>query len=165
MRQHEELADTGAPEDIEDFRYHRVGYVDQGRKSDHLLSVFLGLIPGDGRLPLRWHYRSHESFLSKHGYLGFILWAASNNSHLLMINGFHVLRIWHDTANACYVDLADNVAAGIDPRVRAGVETIPAANAKKSKPFTKRIKVWQQWQMQALAETVKRIYGLRIPRL
>jgi hypothetical protein len=162
MTQQEEQAASGAL-DVEDFLYHRMGYVDQGRKSDSLLAVFLGLLPGDGRLPLRWHYRSHERFLEKHGHLGNILWAASNNSHLLMMYGFHALRIWHDTAKTCYVEIADNLYGNLGPQLTKQVESIPEKNWKKSKPFTKRIQVWQQWQMQALYEAVKRTYGLHRP--
>lgn len=171
MTQNVEQADTvvRVDKDVEDFLYYRVGYVDQGRKSDLLLAGFLRLLPGDGRLPLRWHYRSHERFLAKHGHLGLILWAASNNSHLLMINGFHILRIWTDTADSCWVDLADNLAGSLSqptPMKRKGeVQDIPAGNAKKCKPFTKRVKVWQQFQMQGLADLVKRIYGLDNERL
>lgn len=157
-------ADSAAPADIEDFRYHRMGYVNQGRKSDVLLTVFLDLMPGDGRLPLRWHYRSYERFLKKHGHLGHILWAAAGSSHLLLINGFHVLRIWHDTENSCYVDLADNLCGNLQSSLLARVESIPVTNAKKSKPFTKRIKIWQQWQMKALHDAVMRTYGLRVSR-
>lgn len=166
-KQLEEHEDTEVPVDIDDFRYQRVGYIDQGRKSDKLLAGFLGLMPGDGRLPLRWHYRSHDSFLRKYGHLGRILWAASTNSHLLMINGFHVLRIWHDTANSCYVEIAANVYGSLNAlnhgTLLNQVESIPEANWKKSKPFTMRVKVWQQWQMKALHDAVMRTYGLRIP--
>lgn len=162
MKQNAEQTDTAAPGDldVEDFRYHRIGYVDQGRKADRLLATFLGLLPGDGNLPLRWHYRSNESFLKRNAHLGAILWAASNNSHLLMVNGFHALRIWHDTSKTCYVDVADNVCANLPASMLKSVEPVPENNWKKSKPLTKRIQVWQQWQMQELHQAVKRTYGL-----
>lgn len=157
--------DSGIPDDlnVEDFRYHRVGYIDLGRRSDHLLTFFLGLIPGDGKLPLHWKYISNEYFQKKYGQVGPLLWAAANNSHMLMVNGFHAIRIWHDTAASCYVDLADNIAGQLSPKMPA-VEDIPLANAKKSKPFTKRVKLSQQWQMKELANLVKRTYGLDNPR-
>lgn len=161
MTQQEERVDSGIPDDlnVEDFRYHRVGYIDLGRRSDHLLTFFLGLIPGDGKLPLHWKYISNEYFQKKYGQVGPLLWAAANNSHMLMVNGFHAIRIWHDTAASCYVDLADNIAGQLSPKMPA-VEDIPLANAKKSKPFTKRVKLTQQWQMKELANLVKRTYGL-----
>lgn len=164
MTQHEEPADS-VVQDVEDFLYHRMGYINQGRKSDTLLAVFLELMPGDGRLPLRWHYRNHERFLEKHGHLGRILWAASNNSHLLMVNGFHALRIWHDTAKTCYVEISDNMYGNLDAQLIKQIESIPEKNWSKSKPFTKRIKVWQQWQMQALHKALVRTYGLDNERL
>lgn len=158
--------DTVVPEsDLEDLRYLRTGYISGDRQSDKLLAVFTSSLPGDGRLPLRWHYRSHEQFLKRYGNLGTIVWAAAANSHLLLINGWRVLRIWHDTTKCCYVDLADNIAASLPQQLHTRVETVPLANAKKSNPFTKRIKCWQQWQMLALVETVKRTYGLDHSRL
>lgn len=167
MTQQEERADSGTPDEVnvEDFRYHRVGYINLGRRSDHLLAFFLGLIPGDGKLPLHWKYIDNPTFLSKFGNLGPILWAAANNSHLLMINGFHVLRIWHDTSAGVYIDLADHLAGQLTNPKLPAVNTIPLANARKSNPFTKRIKLSQQWQMKELANLVKKTYGLDNPRL
>lgn len=162
MRQHEVPEGMDTPEsDVEDLKYLRIGYVNQERKSDKLLTSFLALVPGDGKLPMRWHYRSHSRFLEKHGHLGKMVWAAASNSHLLLINGFHVLRIWTDASSTCWVDVADNVAGALDPQ---WISDIPANNARKSKPFTKRVKVWQHFQMQRLADAVNRTYGLHIPR-
>lgn len=138
-------------------KYHRVGYADRGTKSDKLLALFLSAIPGDNRLPLHWHFRSHENFLKRHGHLGNILWAASFYSHLLMVNGFFALRIWTDVDNTCWVDIADNVAGHLDP---TWIEPIPEKNFKKSRPFTKRVKVSQQFQMLTLANAVKKTYGI-----
>lgn len=146
--------------DVEEFRYTRMGYIDRGRKSDQLLASFLSLLPGDGRLPLRWHYRSHARFQRVHGTLGRVLWAAAGSSHLLMVNGFHALRIWHDTAASCYVDIATNVLGATDAQIQAIAEVIPAANARKCKPFTQRVKVTYLWQMQDLVKAVKKTYGL-----
>ncbi len=160
-----EALEAMAAQDIEDLRYHRMGYINQGRKSDKLLADFLALCPGDGTLPLRWHYRGYENFLAKHGHRGRILWAASNNSHLLLINGFHVLRIWHDTAKSCYVDVADNVAGNLCASMAQTLEPIPTSNWKKSAHFAKRLKVWQLWQIKALYDAVKRAYGLDHERL
>jgi len=164
MKQQEEQADTEVQVvDAEDFRYTRVGYVDQGRKSDLLLATFLELLPGNNRLPLHWHYRSHDHFLKKYKHLGPVLWAAANNSHLLVVNGFRVLRIWTDTSNSCWVDLEDKIADQLSQSSlnrKGEVQDIPSGNAKKSQPFTKRIKVRQKFQMHAIADIVKRTYGL-----
>lgn len=151
--------------DLEDLKYFRTGYQDLGRKSDFLLKDFLRELPGDGQLPKHWHYRSHEHFQKKYGSLGMVVWAAATNSHLLLINGYRVLRIWMDVENTCWIDLTDQVASGLSAYSWCSVEPIPASNAKKSNPFTQRIKVSQRFQMQDIAKTVKRVYGLDSSRL
>lgn len=144
----------------EELKYIRVGYVNQGRKSDSLLKLFLDRLPGNGVLPLRWHYRSYDAFMRRHGHLGMVVWAAANNSHLLIINGYKVLRIWTDTSHSCYVDVNDPVDAQMQIHSWGKTETIPEKNIRKSKPFTKRWKISEQYQMLHLVEAVKRAYGL-----
>lgn len=151
--------------DLEDLRYFRTGYQDLGRKSDFLLKDFLREMPGDGKLPSHWHYRSLAHFQKKYSALGMIVWAAASNSHLLLINGQRVLRIWLDVDNSCWVDANDSVVSGLMFYSWGACEDIPAGNAKKSKPFTKRIKVTQRYQMRDIAQAVRTAYGLDLSRL
>lgn len=165
-RPNEEKVATVLPEvDLEDLKYFRTGYQDLGRKSDFLLKDFLREMPGDGKLPAHWHYRSVQHFQKKYGKLGMIVWAAATNSHLLLINGQRVLRIWMDVAESCWIDITDSVDAGLKFHSWGQTEEIPAGNAKKSKPFTKRIKVTQRYQMRDVAQAVRRAYGLDQSRL
>lgn len=145
--------------DLEDLKYFRTGYQDLGRKSDFLLKDFLRELPGDGQLPKHWHYRSLEHFQKKYGNLGMIVWAASTNSHLLIINGHRVLRIWTDVDNSCWVDVNTQIAS------RQVVIPIPKGNYKKSAPFTYRIQISQRHQVASLVKAVKDIYGLDSQRL
>jgi hypothetical protein len=149
----------------DEYKYARTGYVDQGRKSDHILATFLANLPGDGRLPLRWHHRSVEAFQKRHGHLGTVLWAPASNSHLLLVAGQKVLRVWMDSANHCYVDLNAGIAASLATATFAKVEDIPAGNVRKCKPFTQRIRIWQNFHAAALIDAVKRVYGLDHQRL
>lgn len=150
----------------EEYRYARTGYVSQGRKSDHVLATVLELLPGDGRLPLRWHHRGVDAFQKRHGHLGVVLWAAASNSHLLMIGGQKVLRVWTDTARHCQVDVSDQLAAYLSTAVDfSKVQNIPAGNVRKCKPMTKRIRLWQKFHAIALVDAVKRVYGLDLPRV
>ena len=144
----------------EEYKYARTGYVDQGRKSDQVLATVLAHLPGNGRLPLRWHHHGAEAFQKRHGHLGLVLWAPASNSHLLLIAGQKVLRIWMDTANHCYVDLNANLAAYLSTATFSKVEDIPAGNVRKCAPFTKRMKIWQNFHAVAIIDAVKRIYGL-----
>lgn len=150
---------------LEDLRYHRTGYFSQGRKSDTLLALFLEHLPGDGELPKRWHYRGQAAFQKRYGELGHMLWAPARSSHLLLMGGHKVLRVWMDTVNSCYVDLNDVLAGELSSQTDMVVESIPAGNTRKCKPFAQRVKVDQQFQVLKVIKAVKRIYGLDTKRL
>lgn len=153
-------------DELEDqYRYARTGYVNLSRKSDFTLSAVLALLPGEGKLPLRWHYKGDAAFVAKHGALGNVLWAAASSSHLLLIGGQKVLRIWTDTAMHCKVDLSPQLAGVLTGVPTFVVKDIPAGNARKCKPFVHRTRIWQQHQAATLVETVKRTYGLDNARL
>lgn len=151
--------------DLEDLRYFRTGYQDLGRKSDFLLKDFLREIPGDGTLPTHWQYRSLTHFQKKYAALGMIVWASATNSHLLLINGQRVLRIWMDVVHSCWIDITDQVDSGVKYHSWGQIQEIPAGNAKKSKPFTKRVKVSERYQMRDVAQAVRTAYGLDQSRL
>lgn len=153
-----------AAETIDDLKYVRVGYVDQNRKSDHLLASVLRQLPGDGRLPLRWKYSDVPSFVKKYGELGSVLWAPALNSHLLVVNGHKIVRVWTDTATHCQVDLNDAIVAGLTgTKLEKEIADIPAGNVRKCKPFTKRVRIHQQFQANILVDAIKRTYGLHHP--
>jgi hypothetical protein len=95
-----------------------------------------------------------------------VLWAPASSSHLLLIAGQKVLRIWTDSAKHCYVDLSDSLASYLSTAVKfSSVEDIPPGNVRKCKPLTKRIRVWQKFHANAIVEAVKRVYGLDQQRL
>lgn len=146
--------------DLEDLRYHRTGYFDQGRKSDSILAFFLGHLRGDGQLPKRWRYHGQESFQRLYGDLGHVLWAPARSSHLLLLGGHKVLRIWTDTSNSCFVDVNDVVAGELSRTSQMTIEVIPKGNMKKCKPFTRRVKVEHLYQAKLVVQAVKRIYGM-----
>lgn len=146
--------------DVENLRYFRVGYFDRGRKSDSLLAFFLDHLPGDGEMPKRWRYHGQESFQRNYGHLGHVLWSPARSSHLLLLGGHKILRIWTDVNNSCLVDINDVLAGELSRTTQLTVEDIPAGNARKCAPFTKRIKVEHLFQMKLIVEAVKRIYGL-----
>ena len=153
-------------EELDDiYKYARTGYVGLGRQSDHVLAAILAQFPGDARLPMRWHYRDLDSFLSKHGHLGTILWASASSSHLLIINGHKIMRVWTDTAKHCYVDLSDNLAAYLHAASFCKMTDIPVGNVRKCKPFTKRIRIWQKHQAESLVAAIRSVYGLDNARL
>lgn len=145
--------------DLEDLRYHRIGYFDQGRKSDVLLAFFLGHLRSDGVLPKRWRYTDQASFQRLYGSKGHALWAPARSSHLYLLGGHKILRVWTDASNSCYVDLNEVVAGELSLNGLAP-ELIPAGNTRKCKPFLKRVKIEHQYQALKIVNAVKRIYGL-----
>ena len=141
-------------------KYIRTGYIDRGRWSDVLVQEFVSQIPGDGELPHRWRHNDLDSFLSEYGDRGSILWAKSFNSHLLMIHGHHILRIWTDVKDSCWVDLHPTV--GTRPVIAAHMDcdNVPE-NSRKSKPFKHRAKIRTKEDMNIIAAEVKMIWGLK----
>ena len=148
----------------EEYKYARTGYVDQGRKSDILLASFLEQLPGDGKLPLRWFHRSVEAFQKSYSHLGVVLWAPASSSHLLLVAGQKIIRVWHDSERHCLVDLNEPLANYLSSR-GFSVEAIPAGNIRKCKPMTRRVRVTQKFMCVEIIKAVKALYGLDQPRL
>ena len=161
MTQSEEMQDLAAQECLDDLKYLRVGYTNRDFIPDRILSTIVSQIPGDGKLPARWGHRGVDKFLSTYGHLGAILWAAASSSHLLLVNGHHVIRVWTDSCRKCYIDINDTIASHL-ARTALVIESIPEGNVRKCRPFTKRIVITQQFQAQLLVDAVRNAYGLRI---
>lgn len=136
--------------DLPDFdgpRYLRTGYTDQGRVSDRLLDAFLKELPGDGYLPLRW--KNATAYSDR----GTVLWSAAATVHTLVIGGTTVLRIRMDASNHCWIEGPTHV-------LPASQENIPEKNYKKSKPFSRRVKITTEADMCSIAKTVRLVYGV-----
>lgn len=145
---------------LTDLRWKRVGYINQGRKSDTLVETATQALPGDGVLPLRWKWVAADAFVTRYGCLGKVLWSKTGSYHLLMVNGFHILRVWHDTAHKCLVDVNDALVNSLFSSPTWVVKPIPHATLKKCKPLTMRVEVKSELDMMAIIMEVKRIYGL-----
>lgn len=160
MTQSEDQVDSEAQDiDVPDFSYVRLGYLPTGTKSDELTSHLVRRIPGHAELPLRWHYKSQAWFMEKYGHLGTVIWSKSCSSHLLLINGWHVIRLWHDKKYSSYVDLNEPIAAQVHTRL--DVEAIPVKNAKKSKPLTKRCKITETDELDIIINAIAATYGAK----
>lgn len=144
--------------DQDDLRYKRFGYIPQSNKSDELLADILQELPGDGRLPVRWFHTGVNEFLSKYGGLGKVLWSHSANAHALLINGHYVLRIWTDRKKYLVVDVNDAVVN----KLHAGfiVYKIKQGSLKKSKPFTRSVKIRESLRAKTLIRNVREVYGI-----
>lgn len=145
----------------EDFKYIRTGYIPGERNADTLVQYMTDRLPGDGVLPHRWRWLSQESFVSRYGDLGMLLWAKAASYHMLMFNGHHILRLWTDSADTCVVDLCDSIARTLDgTQPTLQVEDIPESCYRKCKPFKKRTRVSTTEELHAVLLLVYSQYGL-----
>lgn len=117
-------------------KYRRIGYVDQGRKSDKLAQYAFSLLPG-ADMPPRFNIRSREAFLAKFGDLGAVVWSRSASSHLLILKGYYVFRIWTATGNPV-TDIADPLIGPMRERFDVSDEVGPGIY-RKITPMKRRI--------------------------
>lgn len=141
-------------------RYKRLGYINEDRHSDSIVGVADSVIPGE-LLPRIWRYGSREDFLKRYESLGPVLWAKTANYHLLMVNGFYILRVWtaQKTTKTCLVDLCETVASTLFAQGWTVVD-IPSGSLVKCRPLKRRTKVSSPDEMVRLLSIVRSIYGL-----
>jgi hypothetical protein len=138
----------------DDLKYIRLGYQADDRFCDEIVTKATELVPGDGVLPPRWrHGGNPEVFLDKYAHLGDALWSKSSSSHLLVIRGMHVLRVWTDSKTTCIVDLAGGL-------VTKDCTQIPANNWRKCAPLTHRKEMESVEDIVELMGRVKVLYGI-----
>ena len=148
------MVSAGDPSEVYDEfpKYHKWGYIQGEDHSDLLLKTFLQELPAEFYLPTNWKYHSQQSFIDRFSQFGIIIWSASTTSHLLLISGVRVLRIWTDAKKHCWVDSF--------PHILQTYESIPCKNSKKSAPFEVRRKILTTEEMYSLAKHVKMVYGV-----
>jgi hypothetical protein len=145
--------------ELEELRYVRVGWQDYERPCDAIAKAVHSEFEGE-ILPLHWQWRSLEHFLAKYGETP-IMWAKSASFHMMLINGFHVLRIWTDSSKSCFVDVNDVIYYELTTsELKHLVEPIPTKCVKKSKPMNFRLKIKTIDEAKVIVNAVKRIYGL-----
>lgn len=139
----------------DDFRYIRVGHVDQGRFVDELVIFARKYLPGAKLRPGFWIYKGPEDFVDRFG--GGVVWAATQNYHLLYFYGVRILRIWtaQGTSDNTWVDLSESLA-----NVLPGVVPIPKGSLVKCRPFTRRIRVDDGADLKAILDKAKEIHGI-----
>jgi len=150
---------------LDDFKQMRVGWIDQGRLCDEIVKAAVAALPGDNTLPPRWAWKTHDKFMDKYGGLGRILWAKTASYHLLVINGWHIIRIWTDSPRTCIVDLSDPVATFLRGQNYSGsfhpkVEVVPESCARKCHPLTQRVRIQTVPDMQQVMSTIRSTYGI-----
>lgn len=147
-----------------EYKYKKTSYVDRGRKCDQLLALFISQFSA-GTLPTHWANRDQEAFLARYENLGDFVWASSVSCHLLLYRGSYVFRVWTDVAKHCYVDVSDLLAGRIVREPTLLITAIPSGAARKCRPFTQRVRVYNEQQVALLCSYVKEVYGLESSRV
>lgn len=121
------------------FKHLRPGHVNLNRACDVFVTTATTLLPGTGTLPQRWKYVSRESFSRRFKHLGPMVWAKTASYHMLLINGHYAFRIWTDSPDTALCDVRDELAERLSPFF--DILDIPKSTQKKTKPFTKRVRI------------------------
>lgn len=144
-----------------DFRYLRPGHVNLERPCDEFVTYATKLLPGSGVLPTRWRYVSKESFQRRHEDLGPVVWAKTASYHMLLINGVHVFRIWTDSPQTALCDVEDTLSDVLGGKtIGFEVMDIPPKTRRKTKPFTKRIRITSKKDVKQLLLATLIVFGL-----
>jgi len=142
----------------EDFKYLRPGHVHLDRQSDLLVEHLVEMLPGTGTLPAYWRWVSQESFIERFEDLGQLVWAKTASYHMLMICGRHAFRVWTDSSESCIVDVDDSVAVLLAPYFE--VIDVPESTYRKTRPFTKRIRIKTIEEIDSLLLQTVTAFGL-----
>lgn len=137
--------------------YLRPGHVNLGRMSDKIVLRAVEVIPSSATLlPPRWDYYNQRQFQDAYG-RGRFHWARTASYHLLLINGIHAFRSWTDTTHSCLVDVADATVPGLEGTFE--ILDIPPSTRRKTRPFTKRVRVTTLRQMDILVMQTMLAFG------
>lgn len=146
----------------------RVGWADYGRPCDAVVKRAFEMLPG-ATLPPRWSYKNLDHFLEKYGHMGRVLWSKTASYHLLMLNGFHIIRIWTDSPKTCIIDVSDVVAANFYKHFGGGnggasnwIQDVPKSCTRKCAPLTKRVRGVNDSMIQSLMYVIRDTYGIKV---
>lgn len=140
-----------------DYRWLRIGWFDQERPCDNMVKFARAQIPGE-RMPSRWkHPGTPEQFVEQFG--EGVRWADTASYHGLLINGYHVFRIWTNAKTKTLVDVSDRLkkhleAAGFE------LEAVPEGTKKKRAEYNWRFELKLAAELNYLVTIAKVMYGL-----
>lgn len=143
---------------IENTSHLRPGHVNLGKMCDQIVLRAVDLVPSSAvLLPPRWEYLSLKEFQATHG-TGNFHWAKTASYHLLMVKGEHAFRAWTDTSRSCLTDVSDATVPGL--RGTFEIMDIPPSTRRKTRPFTKRVRVSSLRQMDILVMQTMLAFGV-----
>lgn len=142
--------------DEEDYRWFRIGWFDQERPCDAVVQCVTAQLPGE-TMPARWSASNPTLFVKKYG--EGVKWCRTASYHMLIVNGFPVLRIWTNTDQKVLMEIADRLVPSVRTNI-GGLQAIPDGTKKKRKEFSWRFAVKRTVEVNYLVALVKVIYGV-----
>lgn len=119
-------------------KYDRVPYVDQGRPIDHIAHTIWSLLGDPPTLPSDWCYgtsqtkdqeeQARNQFVSVFGTGLYVIRRASYHQYIL--NGYHLLRIWVNSAGGGWVDCSQDLSRNLLQDAKNMIERTPASGRK-----------------------------------
>lgn len=87
--------------DLQEFRYLRLGFIDDGSFSSKCAKWAFENIPCRRVMPRRWGYLNRDSFLKRFG--GGVIWGQNTCYQLLIVEGTLLCRFWTISPTACRI--------------------------------------------------------------
>jgi hypothetical protein len=130
--------------------------------TDNLAKIAYNLLPpsSEDTLPKKWFWRNQVWFTKKYGHLGAIVWARSHSSHMLLINGNPVLRIWTVNPDTSRIELNQAVFSSLNNKL--GNPKVLQSKWHKTRMYYGSYSITTKEQVQVIMQEVGKIYGINI---
>ncbi len=139
-----------------DYRWLRVGWFDRERPCDAAVQFATAQLPGE-TMPQRWIASDPLSFVKKHG--EGVKWCRTMSYHMLLINGFRILRIWTNAKTKTLVEVSDRLTHTLR-EADFTLEAVPEGTKKKRGEFNWRFYLSLPSELNYLMTVVKVMYGV-----
>ncbi len=148
---------TGMDSAEADYRYIRMGWFDQDRNCDKLVRAAVTTCPGE-LMPTYWRSCvNNVDFIQQYG--PGVKWCKTASYHLLIINGWPILRIWTNAKTRTLLEVNNHIAKLLE--VEGFVFTaIPEGTRRRRKEFSLRTHVTLVEEIKLLLTLVGNVYGL-----
>jgi len=109
-------------------------------------------------MPQRWGAPDRPTFLKKYG--GGVKWCRTASYHLLIINGFSVLRIWTNAKKKTMVEVSDRLATTSSLTQLFELVHTPKDTTKRRDMFSWRFHLETPAELHYLMVLVRVMYGV-----
>ena len=139
-----------------DYRWIRPGWFDQERHCDAVVQSATVLLPGE-KMPQRWSAVNNIDFIQKYG--NGVRWCQTMSYHMLIINGWNILRIWTNAKHTVLVEVNNRMAVQLSENLFT-LDLVPEGTRTKRPEFQYRFRLELPEELKFLMELVKATYGV-----